>query len=1306
MLRESGELRAYAGKDCREHVEEFHVVLESTVRVAEKQVAEAARAMNDLGDDGRGSLGPRVLAIPVHGGYLNHDAKWAFFRTDTDDARDDWLLAFTTLAVLHDKRRKKSGRLHIAIPEAAEDILVEEDPAMRGGVSTSVTTIDDESHAAEEEHAWLVDSYDSVVKKKQQPPLVSPRAKQQPAVKKQQEPAVKQEKVLRQGYLKMKVSQKTVGPNVAAQAALELATRLEPWRRRWFVLRGRQLKWYVSPPADAAEVPSGVLKMSRAIVSVSNVEHEKSVYKTTMDDQTSRDAPFEFSVVVQNASALKLRCSAHDDGKEWVRSLRSAAMDDEHYYSIGTTTKWSRLESSDSRTAKLEACRRDPSLVIDAPDVAYALLVPVDRSDGVDRTAWRQVAEGQYLGPLSDAYVADVVYDALVGTEVEPSEDHVDDDFLPTTDRTGSPPPPTTLLPSDNSGPSTTERTTFRMKKHLTMTYTAAKKFGVDASLKVSELLQPDNKDALARRAQADVKTSRREAEALTWRDLRLSDEAFRRYCETYRSVVRDAATQWDDLRCRLGVDICETLVVRDDHVVDQHGDEGILFLTDRRLYFKARTKVIIVDLLELLTVDGLRASKKASADTMSDLVLRLRFKPGLQRHISVVSLQRPPQPSNDALLGDYPGGGKLFGNSVLRPADDDDVVTHGGDADLSDADDDLDLADVKISKRVLYEDNNNTGDPSADDNSNETTASSNSGTFFEARCFEDDCYSLRLPKPKAPSRVVSSATSSTSQAPSKVADERARRWLESLRELVAANAILTRFDQTAMFSSRAAFDAALKYYWTDVRGDAKKFGSQQEFFAVDRRKLPLWVALNLVRREALFRCCGRAPKRLLVCTHDRGASILRRFLDGETCWRLDRIRPSGSWFRSAVAYTSRVEDMQRKKRNDIETFSPARFRDEWTTFWHHVDPIWDGFFDTIAQLRQWDQPVASFLVFMTLILLSAADQLQYLPALMFLSYAGIVVVNGHRVAHRRDRRRKRRLKLRKGTPPPVDKMHKASRKILGFFGGVVKGKKAAESEDDRVDESHHSVDDESTEVVLDDDNNNNSNGPPQHDDDGSQRVEQPPTKEMTTQQQTQEKISPKQRLDQKAMEQFFGFFGQFRELRLGLGRAQAKLHEYNTSLLHWRALHRWSDPRRTSWFVAGLGIMAIFCVLIPLNILFGLGVLYFFSDPLFKQRGLSRALQDEYFDGLPTPSRTHGNVHFAALKRREPPVFPPAKPFLYFGLGGGKTLRTPEDDAGDDVDPLSGGGGGGKLENKVPGLRHRSSWRRPASSMSSSSSS
>ena len=55
----------------------------------------------------------------------------------------------------------------------------------------------------------------------------------------------------------------------------------------------------------------------------------------------------------------------------------------------------------------------------------------------------------------------------------------------------------------------------------------------------------------------------------------------------------------------------------------------------------------------------------------------------------------------------------------------------------------------------------------------------------------------------------------------------------------------------------------------------------------------------------------------------------------------------------------------------------------------------------------------------------------------------------------------------------------------------------------------------------------------------------------------------------------------------------------------------------------------------LPLNYLFALFVLYFFSPPLFKTRGVSRATQDEYFEHMPVLSRTHGNVHVAALRKR-----------------------------------------------------------------------
>jgi len=1462
VLRDDGELRAYAGKDCREHVDELRVVLDAPVRVLEKHVAEAARAMGDLGDDGRGTLGPRVLAIPVHGGGgdLDHySSRWALFRADSDDARDDWLMAFTTLGVVNEDkttrhqstRRSSSSRRRTSSLDVVGD--ADDDDDDRGGTTLTPqggagppNSKPKKSHhhpkgglaAGDRNNENNRDDDDGddddVASPVSLSPLLSSSSPQQQTKKKKKKassavtsssslerwpsssslqtpeppppPPPPRGEILRQGYLKMKISttQQPFKEKVAAQAAMELATRLEPWRRRWFVLRGKQLKWYVSPPADASEVPSGFLKMARAMVSASKVEHEKAVYYDEVQSPKKTFDVFEFNVVQTNGErvALKLRCSAHDDGKEWVRVLRSAATDATDFFSSSATgggatggggfgggkhkasglAAFSNLDAGLSRASKLQACLRDPRLVVEAPDVAYALLVPVDRHDAVDRDAWRDVA-GKYLGPLCDDYVADVVYDALVGTNTDSQqpvvshsngvvvgEDHLQDhttkakgaDFWfgggsskiksssssSSDPRRSASPPPEVSAARGGVVP-----TSSVVKARLTKTYTAAKRLGVDASLKVSEFLATgeNNKDFIARRQQADVKTSRREAEALTWRDLRLSDEAFRRYCESFRAVIKLGEQGWDDLRCRLGVDDLETLVLREDHVVDQRGDEGALFLTDRRLYLMGNKKqwVVVVDLNDLAAVDALRTKIKHPQQQHhhhhhhhhskedSCHILRLRFKAGLARHVHFLSLKPGGQPStssssnNDAFLGDYPGGGKVFGNSVLRPKKDgDERVVHGGDADLSDADDDLETSDVAVVKGLLgagpglvVGENNDEQQPEQDEDSSSsttketpptvtmTTSVHSSRVSQEARCFEDDCYALRLPKEK---RAASS-------------EERARRWLESLRELVAANGISSRFEQAPIFASRAAFEAAWRYYWVDVRADAKRFRSQREFFAADRRRLPLWVALNLIRREALARCCRSAPKRLLVCTHDR--TILKRFLDRETCWRVRqrRRRPQpeefssavatsslssssapkigttkkrkkkdddsssedesprldASWLRAAVAYASRLEDLKKKRASDIETFSPARFRDEWTTFWHHVDPIWDGFFDTVGQLRRWDEPLASGVVFGTLFLVAVADKLEYLPSLLFASYAAAVVVNGNRAEKRRLRRRGALLQRRSLEEPGApflkgggqqDKNKtiaaKASRTIRGFLfssssssvvprssatrekasslllentGNQQQQQQPEEEEDVVVDRSEDAKQEEDAPLASDDDEDDEA---PRDSTELFPRPPMPPIQPAVKQPQT--------RLD-PVVDQVFGVFGQLRELRAGLGRAQAKLHEYNTTLLKCRALHRWTDATRTSWFVAGLAAAAIVCACVPLNFLFGLAVLYYASEPLFTVRGLATAVRDEYFDGLPTASRTHGNVHFNAIKRKENPtdadVFPPTPSLLHFGF-------------------------------------------------------
>ena len=89
--------------------------------------------------------------------------------------------------------------------------------------------------------------------------------------------AAQRRRIVRQGYLWTKLGRAPAEPaassgdavlekskeklgSLAAKAALELATRLEPWRRRWFVLSVAprpELVWYTAPPADDSEVPSG-----------------------------------------------------------------------------------------------------------------------------------------------------------------------------------------------------------------------------------------------------------------------------------------------------------------------------------------------------------------------------------------------------------------------------------------------------------------------------------------------------------------------------------------------------------------------------------------------------------------------------------------------------------------------------------------------------------------------------------------------------------------------------------------------------------------------------------------------------------------------------------------------------------------------------------------------------------------------------------------------------------------------------------------------------------------------------------------
>ncbi|KAH8081723.1 hypothetical protein JL720_8847 [Aureococcus anophagefferens] len=727
------------------------------------------------------------------------------------------------------------------------------------------------------------------------------------------------------------------------------------------------------------------------------------------------------------------------------------------------TEKPREVSDEKDREARLIALSANPGVVLKLPEAAYGLLVPRGSGGGgVDRGAFTALA-GQRLVPLCDCYVADLVYDALLASQAAGGARDSPQTVAQNTGLTK------VLSLGKTESPRGDVDEDFLGKNLLgkiggLKAYTSAKKgltrAAADAGAVVSELLYEaqakglkSSRDAAAKRASANVQTSRRAAEPIQGTSSLLGYDAFRRYCDGAREsfgavpgVERDA---WDDLRVKLGLDKYEMLALREDYATDvldegecfleapdpndayvspvagepkrpeREGSKGahrggVLYLTNRHLLLH-RPQDATVRLIPLDFVESASPAERGEAAFV--------LKKAEVHTIRLGAKSKDEEEPEDTLspLGAYPGGGRIFGNDSTfhQPL-------------------------LSLGRREAD------GPP-----------------LPEARRHEADADG---PTPRTRDRRKR---------------DREHLWLESVVELVAA----VRFDRAVAARDGAALrDYAppgfvlAPAYSADVallvRDDARRFPSQGPLFEARRRPGGLWAAANVLRRAALLKACRRLPKGLAFFSAraasrrspSRTTSSARASSCGATrAWTTVAARAWRTGPGCGAARLARSDDLDRRWAKEVRSFAPARFRDEWHVFWAHVDPIWDGFYDTALQ----------------------------------------------HLAHE------------------------------------------------------------------------------------------------------------------------FGVFGQLRELRQGLGKAQAKLHEYNTYLLQCRALHRWADPDRTWLFVAGLLLFAVTAAVLPLNYLFALFVLYFFSPPLFKTRGVSRATQDEYFEHMPVLSRTHGNVHVAALRKR-----------------------------------------------------------------------
>ncbi|KAH8056954.1 hypothetical protein JL722_7177 [Aureococcus anophagefferens] len=341
-------------------------------------------------------------------------------------------------------------------------------------------------------------------------------------------------------------------------------------------------------------------------------------------------------------------------------------------------------------------------------------------------------------------------------------------------------------------------------------------------------------------------------------------------------------------------------------------------------------------------------------------------------------------------------------------------------------------------------------------------------------------------------------------------------------------------------------------------RYECARASVRRPLFEARRRPGGLWAAANVLRRAALLKACRRLPKGLAFFSAARRvrepSKPLADYLVGEAsscgatrAWTTAAAR---AWRTGPGCGAARLRgasgDLDRRWAKEVRSFAPARFRDEWHVFWAHVDPIWDGFYDTAVSLRRWDWPAASGGLCGGLLLVAYADALAWLPCLLALAYAAFVVFYGAAVEAEQGKRRahKRRASASTGARPG---------RRQGRRAGVIANLARRLSLPSTPAKPGGSL-------------------PPEAPADDGLLGDQPSV----------DRSPAKSQLQHLAHE--FGVFGQLRELRQGLGKAQAKLHEYNTYLLQCRALHRWADPDRTWLFVAGLLLFAVTAAVLPLN--------------------------------------------------------------------------------------------------------------------------
>lgn len=1086
-----------------------------------------------------------------------------FFRTDTPEAKLDWLSAIAVLVasgdsgIVADRSSIDAGILseRFGSPDssrsATEDnisvtdsILTASTTTPTAGIATNSSTyVAISTHTGEGGGTVAIGS-------------VAPA------------------KVIKQGYLAKRGGSKLWEASALHHAKQGL--KLQPWSQRWMVAHNSgRLLWYPNVPSDSTEVPNGFLALKGAHVSYDTAELSLHL----RDDELAPGWGYPF--LVRTATQLLfLRTKTEKERDEWILVLEGLGTEDPSEELWGKDGKLIR-ELKHSREKAIEEYTEHPDSIFKDPEGAYSHLVGLEPG-GVSKVEFEAVA-GQHFIALCDSYSAGTVFEALA------------------TDRGGAP-------GDQELGQSLSQSVNSLMTEtgesdDLGTRLICATPLAGSGSLRLSY-------KAFERYIQALQQTVKHSE---VWDDLRVKLEL-----DPFEVLIR----QESSVKESGGLATQGTLYLTDRHIILQLNREvRVIPLWSITSVLPCSSLVGLMTMEDGIELENaiVYSVKTGSADDwdswiVDDTVRKEHPARGFKIYFSRLK-------DIMAIGGNEQGGRRqswlyfiwemvcahqiCTRGSILTPKTNARKAVTRAQKEL-----------VNVASAMTSE----MGDPGiADQLDLEIELAEKADLKHEL----DLKSGAQTPKGAPKFAALETPTRETKAEKDKREANLGINLIDAKGVVKSAGGVGENIEQDMIMlyeKDRLEHKSLIFNFVHKIKVLLRDDGQGLAVYDSHKHRVTLWAAVNLLRARAISKVTSQPPSQaLMFCSSSSAnfgsslgngsggfrdssgngsegptqADVLRAFLaDGPNENRLSDINVGNErpppmqykkWLSVLVLWASQAKNMIEKKEQVLQTFNPNKFKSEWDLLWQLVDPLFETLESAYNTLSEWEKPWLSVTVAYIILHLAWTERLELLIPLLCVGNAAYIMITGSTAMAEERRSRQQYQERRKTSQGSPVLQRSSSKKGAGRYKQADSPEKVA-----HMDEHPEEQETNTEKGFL-----------------GGTSYEEPDNS------------------DKKGD----GIIATVKSIQVGVGKMQAKLRTWNIALLRIKALHSWADITRTRLWVCGLTMFAWIMCYIPLKITVTWGVLFVFSRPIRPRgKMLPDLLMDEFWEGLPTSSHTPGN--------------------------------------------------------------------------------